>query len=115
VRLAMGLALRLGRTLAELGETMTSEEFDLWLELHRSNGPWDDTRGDVHAGIIAATIANYAGMSRKQGAPLASPFDFMPFAKRQDEEESEPDPVAYFKAIKAAMDEKANAQAKRKK
>jgi len=33
----MMLALRLGRTLDELGRTMCSAEFDLWIELYKEN------------------------------------------------------------------------------
>lgn len=96
----MKLALRLGRTLEELGASMSSEEFSLWMALYEED-PWDETRGDLQAGIIAATIANYAGMRRADGEPPAEAIDYMPFlsAKRKGETgsaEDELDPVKYF-------------------
>jgi hypothetical protein len=87
----MKLALRLGRTLEELCRTMSSAEFSLWVALYEES-PWDDTRADLHAGIIASTIANYAGKVRKDGT--AKPSDFMPFLPREEDEE--PDPADHF-------------------
>lgn len=94
----MRLALRLGRTLNELGQTMSSEEFELWVALYQDE-PWDETRADLRAGIIASTISNWAGMMRKEGLPPASPADYMPFLKLGEVESDgpeEPDPLVYF-------------------
>ena len=93
----MHLAMRLGRTLDELAHSMTAQEFGLWLALYERD-PWDESRADIRAGIVAATVANYAGMMRKQGASPALPRDFMPFNQSQDEPEQteEPDPLAHF-------------------
>lgn len=94
----MKLALRLGRTLEELGRTMSAQEFGLWLELYQQD-PFDETRSDLQIGIIAATIANYAGKVRSDQVPPATPLDFMPCqsANAAPAAEDEPDPIAHFK------------------
>lgn len=79
--------------MAELGETMSSAEFSVWLEMYKQ-APWDDTRGDVRAAIVAATVANYAGKVRKEGAGEAQVIDFIAFRER--EEIAEPDPMEFF-------------------
>lgn len=100
----MELALRLGRTLDELGSTMSALEFELWCEF-RNVSPWDSMRGDLQTGIVCATIANYSGMQRAQDAPPAKPSDYMPYLRAYDSESTadvalnEPDPVAYFTAL----------------
>ncbi len=88
----------MGRTLGELAETMSSAEFSTWLELYRRE-PWDDSRMDLGFGIVASTIANFAGRMRSETAPPARPGDFMPFVERSEEREPEIDPVAYFRAL----------------
>lgn len=95
----MMLALKLGRTLEELGRCMSSQEFALWLELYQQD-QWGEQRDYERAGIVASTVANYAGMTRAKGEP-ARPADFMPYA-RKSEEDVEADPVAYFTAVAAA-------------
>lgn len=95
----MMLALKLGRTLEELGRTMSSQEFSLWLAMYQDD-LWGELRDYERAGVIASTVANYAGMTRAKGADPARPSDFMPLMSKQDvEPESEPDPVAYFSAV----------------
>lgn len=88
----MSLALRLGRTLEELGDTMTAAEFSLWLEFYREH-PWDGEW--LQTGIICATIANYAGKTRAENVPPSTPKDYMPPWGDQEVVE-EPDPVEYF-------------------
>jgi hypothetical protein len=96
LKIALLLALQLGRTLEELGNSMSADEFGLWLALYQTD-PWDQMRSDLRAGIIAATIANHAGLTRKAGVPPSMPSDFMPYLKKHEEPEAEADPVAYFK------------------
>ena len=68
----------------------------MWIELHRRE-PIDDSRADFHAAIIASTIANYAGMQRKEGAPPVTPLDYMPFQKPPEPAVvNEPDPMEFF-------------------
>lgn len=92
----MALALRLGRTLDELKDSMSASEWALWIEYHKE-APIDDSRGDLHAAIVASTIANYAGKMRAENAAPASPADYMPFLVRAPEvPEEEPDPLKHF-------------------
>ena len=93
----MMLALKLGRTLGELGRTMSSHEFALWLAYYPED-MWGEQRDYERAGIIAAEVANYAGRMRKEGTEPARPSDYMPQLKAKAEP-VEPDPVAYFTAV----------------
>jgi hypothetical protein len=105
----MMLALKLGRTLEELGRSMSSYEFSLWCALYDID-QWGELRADERAGIISSTIANWAGMMRsKESEPLV-PRDFMPHLPRspeaEAEAEAEPDPVEFFSAVSARFDKK---------
>jgi hypothetical protein len=91
----MQLAMRLGRTLDELGQTMSAKEFGLWCALNQQD-PWDHTRGDINAAIICATIANYAGKIRKSGAKPAEPSEFMAFLREEEVEMDAVDPTDFF-------------------
>lgn len=86
----MFLARTLGyRSLSELLDTMDSDEYCLWAaEYERS--PWGEFRDDLRGGVLAATVANYAGKSRKQNADPAKPLDFMPY-NQPEPEAVEPD------------------------
>lgn len=94
----MALALRLGRTLHELCETMSAKEFSLWLQFHQDS-PIDDSRGDMQAGIIAAQIVNYAGKIRADTIPPARPIDFMPFVEKPELPSNDDDPLAFFRNL----------------
>lgn len=80
---------------------MTSAEFSLWLQYH-AESPIDDSRGDLHAGIIAAEIANYAGCTRREDAPPARPMDYMPFIEHPEIESTvdDDDPLAFFRKLR---------------
>lgn len=54
------LALRLGMTLQELRERMSAEELFLWMAYNQES-PLSDTRGDIQASIIAASIFQAQG------------------------------------------------------
>ncbi|HDI3023511.1 TPA: DUF4035 domain-containing protein [Cronobacter turicensis] len=56
----MTLALRLGRTLHELKQTMTARELRMWIEFDRLN-PISDRRGDIQAAQVAAAVLNSQG------------------------------------------------------
>ena len=81
-------------TLGELGERMSAQEFDLWRALHRQ-APLGPERGDLQAGIVASTVANFAGRQMKDGKS-AKPSDFMPAA--QEKADVNPDPMQHFGA-----------------
>ena len=72
------LALRLGRTVAELLYTLSSEELSEWIAFHRLS-PIDDQRGDLQAGLIASVIAN--AHRSPQSRPF-TPSDFMPYVEK---------------------------------
>ncbi len=97
----MRLCLVLGCTLDELGQRMSAREFGWWAEFYRQE-PFGDTRGDVQAGIVAATVANMAGRTRTQQSGAASPSDFVPKWSTGEVEGAKPveiDPLAFFNAI----------------
>jgi hypothetical protein len=97
----MKLAMKLGRTLEELALSMSAHEFGLWLALY-DREPWDDTRGDYQAGIIASTVVNFGGRTLRKGAKPLSPLDFMPLLNDDptpEEEEESGDPMAHFYQI----------------
>lgn len=77
---------------------MTGEEFGLWAALYRID-PWSEERADLRAAIVASTVANYAGMTRSKQAGPARPIEFMPYMKREEQVQHEPDPMAHFGAM----------------
>jgi len=56
----MTLALRLGRTLHELKNTLPASELKLWMEFDRIS-PIGDRRADLHAAQITAAVFNSQG------------------------------------------------------
>jgi len=68
------LALALGRTVAELEETMSSRELTEWIA-YNAVQPFGDTRADLRSAIIASTVAN---CHRTSGTPFKV-ADFMPY------------------------------------
>jgi len=78
----MRLALAMGRTLAELGATMSSQELTEWSAFEAVDGPIGSQRDDLRSGIVAATLAN-CHSTRKQ----FNAHDFMPYY-------SKPEPTA---------------------
>ncbi|RQZ60987.1 DUF4035 domain-containing protein [Burkholderia sp. Bp9004] len=60
----MTLALRLGRTLAELRAQMSSAEFALWQALD-AESPISDDRYDLHAAMVASAVFQAQGAKVK--------------------------------------------------
>lgn len=56
----MSLALRLGKTLKQLGEEMTASELKLWLAYNRKS-PISDARGDIQTASMVAAVINAQG------------------------------------------------------
>ncbi|AXO40116.1 MULTISPECIES: phage tail assembly protein T [Enterobacter cloacae complex] len=56
----MSLALRLGRTLHELRQTMTASELKMWIEFDRIS-PIGDWRADAQAAQISVATLNSQG------------------------------------------------------
>ncbi|MDX3550986.1 hypothetical protein PV729_04235 [Streptomyces europaeiscabiei] len=53
---------------------MSSRELSEWMAYEKVTGPLDSRlRGDISAGIVAATVANYGGAKKR-----AKPADFIP-------------------------------------
>ena len=56
----MSLALRMGRTLSELRQSMTASELLMWIEFDRQS-PVGDIRGDIQAAQIISAIYGSQG------------------------------------------------------
>ncbi len=56
----MTLALRLGRTLAELRATLTASELQMWIAYDRQS-PIGDMRGDIQAAQIVSAVYGAQG------------------------------------------------------
>ena len=65
------MALQLCKTVAELERTVSVREYVRWLAFYRLC-PFGPVRGDLQAGIVAATAANIMGAK-----PQAKPGDFL--------------------------------------
>lgn len=77
----MTLALRLGRTLDELKQTLTARELRMWIEFDRIN-PIGDRRGDIQAAQISAAVLN------SQGAKLSLDDLLLQWSATEPNEES---------------------------
>ncbi|EKM6430755.1 DUF4035 domain-containing protein [Cronobacter sakazakii] len=77
----MMLALRLGRTLHELKQTLTASELRMWIEFDRLN-PISDRRGDIQAAQISAAVLN------SQGAKLSLDDLLLQWSATEPNEES---------------------------
>ncbi|AOI88971.1 phage tail assembly protein T [Burkholderia pseudomultivorans] len=60
----MTLALRLGKTLAELRSSMSAAEFVLWQALD-AESPISDDRYDLHAAMVASAVFQAQGAKVK--------------------------------------------------
>ncbi|MDF7657637.1 DUF4035 domain-containing protein [Erwiniaceae bacterium L1_54_6] len=76
----MSLALRLGRTLHELRETLTASELKMWLAFDRLS-PIGDWRGDVQAAQISTALLN------AQGAKASISEMVLKWGQAEEEEE----------------------------
>lgn len=63
---------------------MDSDEYCLWVAEYE-RAPWGEYRDDLRGGVLASTIANYAGKSRKENADPLIPRDFMPYFQPEPE------------------------------
>jgi len=69
-------------TLAEAQARISAREFAEWMAYYTLE-PWGQERGDLRAGIVAATIANANRDAKKRKKPF-KPQEFMPqFDKRE--------------------------------
>lgn len=82
----MKLALRLGRTLGELRQSMSISELRLWMAFDRIS-PIGDERNDYHAAQIAAAAIN----SQRTKDPLTISSQLLRWNKEDEPEEAEED------------------------
>lgn len=86
------LARALGRTVYELGQTMTADEFmdhyTDWLQ-----NPWGDKRMDWQFALLRSTVIN---MSGKTVQKQVEPHELLMQFKDPNEPEQEVDPKEFF-------------------
>lgn len=88
------LALKMGRTVAELQRSMSSAEFGEWVAFY-SIEPFGDRVADLRAGVVASTVAN---VNRGKDSPVLAPIDLIPWAQ-----EAKPDTPPPPEAVAAAF------------
>lgn len=77
----MTLALRLGKTLAELMETMSASELRQWLA-YNAKSPIGDARADFHAASIVSAVYG------AQGAKVSLDKALLQWGESEPEEKS---------------------------
>ncbi len=77
----MKLALRLGKTLGELRQTMSVSELRLWMEFNKIS-PIGDERNDYHAAQISAAVFN----SQRTKDPITIPDMLLRWSGPEEEE-----------------------------
>ncbi|SMG00331.1 phage tail assembly protein T [Burkholderia singularis] len=82
----MSLALRLGKTITELREQMSSAEFNLWIA-YDAESPIADDRGDLHAAMVAAAAFQSQGAKVKVSDMMPN-WTGEPGGEQQDDEGS---------------------------
>lgn len=83
---------------------MTADEFALW-RAEYAREPWGDVRSDLRAGIVASTVANFAGRTLDKNARRPTAADYMPrFDGREAEQQEvqEMSPEAWVRGLKGA-------------
>ena len=86
--------MALGRTVSEIEDAMTAQEFGEWMAFY-SMHPFGPAGDWFRSGVIASTIAN---VNRAANTEAYKPEDFMP--RRADEKlPVEDNPTEFFKAI----------------
>lgn len=93
MKFLMALALRMGRTLAELRQTMTASEILMWIEFDLQS-PVGDIRSDIQAAQIVSAIYG------SQGAKV--PLDDAILQWGGDEKSVPKDPFAGLEAALTA-------------
>ena len=68
--------MRLGRTVQELLESVSSAELTEWYAYYAIE-PFDAQRDDLRAAIVASTVANVA--PRRKGSRTYKTEDFLPY------------------------------------
>lgn len=76
----MSLALRLGRTLHELRQTITASELKMWIEFDRIS-PIGDWRADAQAAQVSVATLN------SQGGKFTIPDVILKWGEQEEERE----------------------------
>lgn len=97
------LARTLGRTLDELGTTMSASEFMAHWDDYRRD-PWGGLRDDLNTAHIVKAVANYAGKMRKESIEYADAVDILRYEtdkllNPREHEVAESDPATFLKQI----------------
>lgn len=71
---------------------MSALQLTEWL-IYLNLEPVGEMRADFRAGMVCATVANYAGKVRKEGADAAVPADFMPALASRKNQSNAGDPL----------------------
>jgi len=82
----------------ELQCRMSSREFAEWAAFYRLE-PFGEARGDLRAGIVAATMANTVRDPKQRSRPF-TPQEFMPLVESEDTETTEKDPEELWARLK---------------
>jgi hypothetical protein len=86
--------LALGRTVGELDETLSSTELTYWMAFY-SIHPFGSERDNIHAALIASTIAN---ANRGKNQPAFTADDFMLKTQEQKRKENTKSVLAFLSA-----------------
>lgn len=92
MKFLMALALRMGRTLAELRQTMTASEILMWIEFDLQS-PVGDIRSDIHAAQIVSAIYG------SQGAKVPLNDAILQWGSEAQSEQEDP-----FAGLEAALE-----------
>lgn len=88
-------------TVREMMSRMSSRELTEWMAYERVCGPIGPSRSDVHAGIVASTVAN--AMKGKRGKRF-EPKDFIP--EWDKKEQTWEDQLAIVKRVHGSLTRK---------
>jgi len=97
----------MGCTVKELLQKCDSLELAEWAA-YNSLEPIGGKRGDLHAGIIASTIAN---VNRGKNTKAFSPADFMLVDREEKEEQTEDEMKALFSHFPSSPENKNDEEA----
>lgn len=64
---------------ARMLSELRPSELGMWQAMYMVD-PWGEERGDLRAGIVASTIASWAGKTMVKGHSV-DPFDYMPLVE----------------------------------
>lgn len=89
----MRLCLALGKTLGELCESMTVEEFEQWVEFDRMRS-LPDVRDEYYHAMQAQATTNMAGKAIERNVPIGKFLIFREQAKPKEQ-----DAMEFFKSL----------------